>query len=52
MKKQAEKAITALEGLERQAQRRPSVLAAMREQAAKAAPAKNQPEASYDRGSR
>lgn len=52
MKKQAEKAIAALEGLERQAQRRPSVLEAMREQAAKAAPAKHQPEASHDRGSR
>ena len=38
--------------LEQRAQRRPSVLEAMREQAAKAAPAKHQPEASHDGGSR
>lgn len=52
MKKNAEKAIAVLEGLEQAAERRPSVLAAMREQAAKAAPIKNQPEPSHDRGSR
>lgn len=52
IKKNTEKAIAALEGLEQQAQRRPSVLAAMREQAAKAAPIKNQPEPSHDKGSR
>lgn len=52
IKKNAEKAIAALEGLEQQAQRRPSVLAAMREQAVKAAPIKNQPAPSHDKGSR
>ena len=44
--------LNALARLEQRAQRRPSVLEAMREQAAKAAPAKHQPEASHDRGSR
>ena len=43
--------LNALARLEQRAQRRPSVLEAMREQAAKAAPAKHQPEASHDRGS-
>ena len=52
IKKNAEKAIAALEGLEQQAQRRPSVLAAMREQAVTAAPIKNQPAPSHDKGSR
>lgn len=52
LKKNAEKAMAALEKLEQAAERRPSVLAAMREQAAKAAPIKNQPEPSHDRGSR
>lgn len=44
--------LNALARLEQRAQRRPSVLEAMREQAAKATPAKHQPEASHDRGSR
>lgn len=52
LKKNTEKAMAALEKLEQQTQRRPSVLAAMREQVAKAAPIKNQPEPSHDRGSR
>lgn len=52
LKKNTEKAMAALEKLEQQTQRRPSVLAAMREKAAKAAPIKNQPEPSHDRGSR
>ena len=52
VKRSAEKAFNALEGLERSAERRPSVLKAMREQTAKAAPAKDQPEAAHDRGSR
>lgn len=44
--------LNALARLEQRAERRPSVLAAMREQAAKAAPIKNQPEPSHDKGSR
>lgn len=52
LKKNAEKAMVALEKLEQAAEHRPSVLAAMREQAAKAAPIKNQPEPSHDRSSR
>ena len=44
--------LNALARLEQRAQRRPSVLEAMREQAAKAAPVKNRPEASYGKGSR
>lgn len=52
MKKYAEKAVTALEGLERQAQRRPSVLEAMKEQAAKTEPAKDRQIPSHDKGSR
>lgn len=52
MKKYAEKAITALEGLERQAQRRPSVLEAMKEQAAKTEPAKDRQIPSHNKGSR
>lgn len=52
MKKNAEKAMAALEKLEQAAERRPSVLEAMREQAAKLDPAKNQPAPSHDKGSR
>lgn len=52
LKKNAEKAMAALEKLEQQTQRRPSVLAAMREQAAKLEPAKDQPTPSHDKGSR
>ena len=48
----AERSVSALARLERAAERRPSVLKAMREQAAKAAPVKSQPEVSHDRGSR
>lgn len=44
--------LNALARLEQRAQRRPSVLEAMREQAAKAAPVKNRPEASHGKGSR
>lgn len=47
-----ELSLNALARLEQRAERRPSVLAAMREQAAKAAPIKNQPEPSHDKGSR
>ena len=50
--KRTERAQGVLGRLERAAGRRPSVIEAMREQAVKAAPAKNQPEASHDRGSR
>ena len=52
MKKNAEKAMAALEKLEQAAERRPSVLESMREQAAKLEPAKNQPAPSHDKGSR
>lgn len=47
-----ELSLNTLTRLEQRAQHRPSVLAAMREQAAKAAPAKDQPEPSHDKGSR
>ena len=52
MKKNAEKAMAALEKLEQAAERRPSVLESMREQAAKLEPVKNQPVPSHDKGSR
>lgn len=52
MKKNAEKAAAALEKLEQAAVRRPSVLEAMREQAAKLEPAKNQTAPSHDKDSR
>ncbi len=52
MKKNAEKAMAALEKLEQAAEHRPSVLESMREQAAKLEPAKNQPAPSHDKGSR
>lgn len=52
MKKNAEKAMAALKKLEQAAERRPSVLESMREQAAKLEPAKNQPAPSHDKGSR
>ncbi len=44
--------LNVLARLEQRAECRPSVLAVMREQAAKAAPIKNQPEPSHDKGSR
>lgn len=44
--------LNALARLEQRAERRPSVLGAMREQAAKLEPAKEQPAPSHDKGSR
>lgn len=52
VKKSAERAMDALDKLEQKAQRRPSVLKAMREQAAKTEPAKKQPAPSRDKESR
>lgn len=52
VKKSAERAMDALEKLEQAAERRPSVLKAMREQAAKTEPAKKQPAPSHDKESR
>lgn len=52
VKKSAERAMDALEKLEQAAERRPSVLKAMREQAAKTEPAKKQPAPSRDKESR
>ena len=52
VKKSAEKALDMLERLEQSAERRPSVLKAMREQAAKVEPAKKQPAPSRDKDSR
>lgn len=52
IKKNAEKAMAALEKLEQAAERRPSVLKTMREQVAKLEPAKNQPTPSHDKGGR
>lgn len=52
VKKSAERAMDALEKLERAAEHRPSVLKAMREQAARTEPAKKQPAPSHDKDSR
>lgn len=52
VKKSAERAMDAMEKLEQAAERRPSVLKAMREQAAKTEPAKKQPTPSRDKESR
>ena len=52
IKKNAEKAMAALEKLEQAAERRPSVLKTMREQVAKLEPEKNQPTPSHDKGGR
>ena len=52
VKKSAERAMDALEKLEQTAERRPSVLKAMREQTAKTEPAKKQPAPSRDKESR
>lgn len=52
VKKSAERAMDALEKLEQTAERRPSVLKAMREQAAKTEPAKKQQAPSRDKESR
>ena len=48
----AEWALNTLARLEQTAERRPSVLEAMREQAAKTEPAKKQPASSHDKESR
>ena len=48
----AERALNTLARLEQTAERRPSVLKAMREQAAKTEPAKKQPAPSRDKESR
>ena len=52
VKKSVEKALDALDRLEQTAERRPSVLKAMREQAAKTEPVKKQPAPSHDKDSR
>lgn len=52
VKKSAEKALDVLDKLEHTAERRPSVLKTMREQAAKAEPVKKQPAPSHDKESR
>lgn len=52
VKKSAERAMDALEKLEQAAERRPSVLKAMREQAANTEAAKKQPAPSHDKESR
>lgn len=52
VKKTAERAMESLDNLERSAQQRPSVLKAMREQAARTAPAKSQVAPSHDKESR